>query len=145
MKHRFADLEKFPFRVELQTRYSDMDEQGHINNVAIVGLYQEARWRILHEAVYESAVAAPTWNGVVVRQTLNYLGELYHPATLRIGVGVSRIGTSSYVLSYALYVAGECRGTCRTISVCVAPGGKACAIPENGRERLRDLLMGSRS
>jgi acyl-CoA thioester hydrolase len=134
----------FPFHVELPTRFSDVDTQGHINNVAIAGLYQEARWRILHDAVYEPPPVAPTWKGVVVRQTIDYLGQIRHPSLLRIGVGVSRIGRSSYVLSYALYERDECRGTCRTISVCVSEDGKAYEIPAAGRERLRLLLMAGR-
>jgi acyl-CoA thioester hydrolase len=131
----------FPFHVELQTRYSDVDTHGHINNVAVAGLYQEARWRVLQEAVYEPSNISTPWKGVVVRQTIDYLGEISHPALLRIGVGVSRIGKTSYVLSYALYERDECRGTCRTISVCVSQDGKAVEIPERGRERLRGLLI----
>ena len=56
-------------------RYSDVDTPGHINNVAIAGLYQEARWRVLQE----TNIATP-WKGVVVRQTIDYLGEIRHPA-----------------------------------------------------------------
>src|ERR1700748_695525 len=111
-------LEQFPFQLELQTRFSDVDAQGHVNNVAIAGLYQEARWRFLTEAVYTPYTDPPPWRGVLVRQTINYTGPIRHPAALRIGVGVSRIGTSSYVLSYALHENDVCRGTCRTITVC---------------------------
>ena len=66
-RQRLAEAD-MPFRTEMQTRFDDVDQQGHINNAAVAVLLQD------------------------------YAGELLFPDPVEIGIGVLEIGRSSFVL-----------------------------------------------
>ena len=88
-----ADL---PFRTEMQTRFDDVDQQGHLNNAAIAVLLQEARIRYAHACFVPGLMRD---YGIVVGSIfIDYAGELLFPDPVEIGIGVLEIGRSSFVL-----------------------------------------------
>ena len=71
------DAATFPARYEVQTRFDDLDIQGHVNNVSVVVMLQEAR-------VHFNRVAGFWEMGQGLRMvaaglTVEYAGEMYHP------------------------------------------------------------------
>src|SRR3546814_3433964 len=39
------EMENYPFQVSIDTRYQDLDVMGHVNNVAMAGLFETGRIR----------------------------------------------------------------------------------------------------
>ncbi|WP_316519777.1 acyl-CoA thioesterase [Kitasatospora brasiliensis] len=78
------------------TRWSDVDENGHINNARLVGYIQEGIYDLLrhHEtAVRESLFSA---GFIIARHEIDYLEQLHHrPEPLSVRLTVERLGRSS--------------------------------------------------
>lgn len=121
-----TELFRYPFRIELATRYGDCDVMGHINNVAFARLFEESRIQF-NMAIHNAADL--TYFGrrdriMLVATHLFYLQELHYPSTVTVGVGIMRIGTSSYTLSAAMF---------RDDGQCVAVNQSTLVSGENGK------------
>ena len=103
-------LARYPWTRRIEPRFGDMDAQRHLNNVAIAGLYEDARFRF-SEACGFRATLEPGCALVVAEVCIQYLGEGRYPEPLEIGCGVARVGSTSFALSQALFQEGRCIGT----------------------------------
>ncbi|MDH6142706.1 acyl-CoA thioesterase FadM [Kitasatospora sp. GP30] len=78
------------------TRWSDVDENGHINNARLVGYIQEGIYDLFHhhaQAVRESLFPA---GFLIARHEIDYLEQLHHrPEPLLVRLTVERLGRSS--------------------------------------------------
>ena len=94
-RQRLAET-RLPFRTELETRFADVDAQGHLNNAAIAVLLQEARIR------YAFATIGPGMArdyGIVVGSIfIDYAGELFFPDPVEVDLGLLEIGRTSFVV-----------------------------------------------
>jgi acyl-CoA thioester hydrolase len=66
---------------------------------------------------------------------ISYLAEAHYPGDYDVGVGVSRIGNSSFNLGAALFLGEACFGVMDTVQVVIA-NGKPSAIPAHLRDAL---------
>lgn len=93
------DIANYPFTVEIPTRFGDLDPLSHVNNVAIAGLFEEARVRFglfsrgktLNELRDQARL-------VTVSTTIHYLSEVFYPEPATVAVGIKQIGRTSYTL-----------------------------------------------
>ncbi|HVV24229.1 MAG TPA: acyl-CoA thioesterase [Pseudonocardiaceae bacterium] len=96
----------YPLWQEIPTRFGDLDPLGHVNNVAVAQLCEESRvrfGRLVHEQVGNSLHRL-----VLASCTVHYLAETRYPDPVEVGIGVARIGRSSYSIAQALYQRGNC-------------------------------------
>lgn len=97
----------------VQVRYSDLDPNNHVNNVAFFALMETARVRFLHGL-------SGTLRGhmVVARAECDYRREI--PGSVReveVEVSVEKLGTTSFVLLQEIRAAGQLCGVGRTVQV----------------------------
>ena len=78
--------------VDIPLRWSDMDAQGHVNNVRISELVQESR----NQAFYTNGAQEMLDTGiVVVSQDVEFLAPLMVDGSpLRVTVGCSQLGAA---------------------------------------------------
>ncbi|MET0183113.1 MAG: acyl-CoA thioesterase [Caulobacterales bacterium] len=131
----------YPFLLTLQTRFSDMDTLEHLNNVAIAGLYEEARVRFHREVLEGAMPRAPDMRTVVASLSISYLHEGFYPDQLACGTGIVSIGRSSYVVGQAFFQNGQCIGVCDTVLAQRKEGAAALVTPEL-RAGYEKLLIG---
>ncbi|THJ26116.1 acyl-CoA thioesterase, partial [Candidatus Frankia alpina] len=97
-------LASYPLSHPVQARFSDLDGNGHLNNVALASFYEDARitldWRIFTDG---KPVPFENFTFVAANISIHYLAEARYPATYVVGCGVGRIGTSSFVHSAGLF------------------------------------------
>jgi acyl-CoA thioester hydrolase len=103
------DLAAYPYSEAIQTRFADLDVLGHINNVAMAGLFEAGRARFMRAT---GMFAAREHRMMLVNVELNYLAEGSFPEDVTIGTGVSRIGGRSWTLLAAAFQGGRCIATC---------------------------------
>jgi acyl-CoA thioester hydrolase len=135
------DLKIYPHRVDITARFADIDPLWHLNNVRIMELYQEAR--ISFNGVYAREIDPESTRGrrvVVARQSIDYLGEVKWPALITIGVGVSRVGTTSYSLALAMFHKDKCVGVSDAVLVHALDQGPA-PIPQALRDALSKKML----
>jgi acyl-CoA thioester hydrolase len=139
---RRADVDIYPLVVETQGRYGDMDANGHVNNLALEALHEDVRARLnatVLPGIYDPGQRR--FRLVSAQNVVHFLSESSWPSVFRAGVGVGRIGTSSFVASSALFVDERCISTCDTVLVVVDDDGPR-PLPEQARVRLQDMMLG---
>jgi acyl-CoA thioester hydrolase len=143
MKHNplRLTLDTYPHRTDISLRFADIDPQWHLNNVRVGEYYQEGRvafFRHLHQTLgYEREPGTRT---LVAHQSIDYLAEVTYPGTITIGVGVSKVGTSSWSVAMGMFKDGSCAGLSTTVLVYGTKTGSA-PIPGTYRTLLEQHLM----
>lgn len=122
------DPAAYPHRETIQTRFADLDVLGHINNVAMVALFETGRTRFNHAAGL-TRFRDTRW--LVAAQEVNYLAEGSYPADVVMTHGVGLIGGRSWTLLGAAFQHDRPIATCDCTIVVDAP-----AIPADFRVAL---------
>ncbi len=128
----------YPVRETIQTRYQDLDTNGHLNNVAFAALFETSRVRMNRALGMWQKVEG--FRAVVARNEINYLAEGGFPDPVEIAIGIGRIGNRSWDMLAAMFQNGQPIATCDTVIVMTAPAGEA--LPDALRERLEGLGIG---
>lgn len=95
--------ETLGFECTVPIRWSDQDFNGHVNNARVVTLMEEARILWLNEHAVAEGVENFTAPKVVVSLNVEYLAPVFHGLELTLKMGISRIGTRSFTISYVAY------------------------------------------
>lgn len=96
----------FPVHWPATTRWTDNDMFGHLNNAKYYELFDTAINGWIGTSLDHDPTAAP-WLGVVAESGCRYFAELAFPDPLTVGLGVTRLGTSSVTYRLALFAAGS--------------------------------------
>ncbi len=127
----------YPVTLECETRFQDIDINGHLNNVAFAALFENARVRLNHDAGIREHRSADQ-RTLVAAVEINYLGEGRFMKPVMIASGVGHIGTSSWQVVQAMFQNGQCIATCDTIIVS-REFGAAKALPVEMRAGLETI------
>jgi acyl-CoA thioester hydrolase len=131
----------YPVVDSIAARYGDMDANGHLNNLALESLHENARAtmnRGLLPHAYD--VAHRRIRLVTSQNAVHFLVEAHWPATIATGAGVGRIGRTSYVASTGLFIDGTCIGVCDTVLVALGDNGPE-PLSEEFRAALQTVLL----
>ena len=90
----------------VQTRWSDNDVYGHVNNVVYYSYFDTAVNRFLIDNRVLDIQSDPVV-GYVVETGCSYFRPISFPETLNVGLRVARLGTSSVHYEVALFRAGD--------------------------------------
>ena len=96
------NLEDYPFHVEMETRWRDLDAFGHVNNAVFATYIENARatlfdkWNLPYLGKGQSLILAS--------MTIDYLKQLKHPTKIIIGQRISRIGNSSFDVESSVFI-----------------------------------------
>src|SRR5688572_5069403 len=113
---RNPSLGNFRFQYEVPVRFRDLDPMGHAHHSLPLVYIEEARAEYWRQVVGSSGLDAIDY--VIAQVTLRFLQRIHYPCTLRIGVRVSRLGTSSFTMGYELRdESGELLVTAETVQV----------------------------
>lgn len=135
--------EHYPARYDIPARFADLDVNMHLNNVAASTFYEEARASMHIEQFLSWMSAKPARSHFLVARTaIEYVAEGPYPAVYTVGIGISRIGTSSFVDSLGLFVDDRLIGACDTVMVhCI--NGVSTPIPDDMRIAMDKLHVPS--
>jgi len=97
----FAEIRAVATPIEIELRWSDQDINGHVNNVAILSVMEEARIR----ATQEWTATTPGMSGpprIARSLNTNFDREVRYGVATSVWVWVPRVGTTSFVLGHLL-------------------------------------------
>lgn len=128
--HRL-DLGSYPSRFDIPARLSDVDMQSHLNNVRLMEYYQEGRVAF-HRSIYTEfeVKREPGARTLVAHHAVDFLKEVHYPGVITVGVGILRIGTSSYTIGAGLFQNDQCAGLAMTVMVNANQDGNVVLPPE---------------
>jgi len=124
------------YRIQLDRRFSDLDQLGHVNNVVYGDYVQEARIRV-NRRMRTEGVEMPAQ--VVARQEIDYIHPLHlNPEPIVAEVWIASVGNSSYVQCQRIYDNdGTLAAKSRTVVVAFDPvAEKSRPLPAGFREYL---------
>lgn len=135
--------------VQIEPRWSDVDRFGHVNNVRALDWVMEARIRTTSSL--DSAMARTgTGDGselrwLIVRQDIEYHGQLKMTDTYRVLTAPIHIGKSSVVLGTEIITDSDSVPliTAKVVLVCAEADGTKRALPESARAALKQVLIES--
>jgi acyl-CoA thioesterase FadM len=104
--HR-QDLGSYPHRLQLATRFSDVDIMAHINNVAMLRYCEEGRVELLRSSNRQ--------RGTVIHTDISYLREGRFMDDMIIGTAVESDDGGRLCLLQGLFQRQECVATCNLI------------------------------
>lgn len=108
-------LADFPLQAAEKLRFSDTDRLGHVNNTVFSTLLETGRVDFLLAS--DPPLGAPGCVFVIANLQLDFLAEITWPGTVEIGTAVVSVGTSSMVLTQALFQHGRCVASARSVLV----------------------------
>ncbi|ANY07890.1 hypothetical protein AFB00_18070 [Pseudonocardia sp. HH130630-07] len=83
--------ENYPFRWDVRTRFTDIDTNRHVNNVALASWYLDGLAE-LHSDVLGYPAGGPLDGLSPSSLSVQYLAEVHYPGIYQMRVGVSEIG-----------------------------------------------------
>lgn len=128
----------FPVITTIQTRYDDIDAQGHVNNAAAAVLLQEGRVGLNRAA--RLLELRGDLRPVVAALSIEYAGEMHHPEPIEISSGVLAIGRSSVTIGQLARQGGRPTLYAETVLVMTGADGPA-AMPEPMRAAYESVLI----
>ncbi|SMD10592.1 acyl-CoA thioesterase [Pedobacter nyackensis] len=131
-------LDSFKYKTVIETRFTDFDMMGHVNNAKYFTYMEIARSKYWNHAIQWD------WKktGVVIaKASLEYILPVFIEDKISIYVRTSRIGTSSFDLEYLLVklVHGKEEICNRGKTTCVAfdyASKSSFPIPHHEKERM---------
>ncbi|MEZ5744621.1 MAG: acyl-CoA thioesterase [Sphingomonadaceae bacterium] len=123
---RLFDPARYPFRCEIAPRFTDLDLNQHINNVAMVDILQEARVQFHHATAYDKALAGMT--AMTVRFAVDYVGQGHARGPIVNHLGAIAVGRSSHTLAQLAMQDGKPVAYAEAVLVCVS-GDKPAEMP----------------
>lgn len=128
----------YPYFRRVIARFSDMDVEGHLNNVALASFYEDARVSFLHDLA--GGERGKSFRFVIASIRISYLAEAHYPGEYDVGLGVTRFGNSSFDIGCGLFIGDTCVGVCDTTQVTIGASGPI-TIPQALRVALEKKLL----
>ncbi|ACJ00122.1 acyl-CoA thioesterase [Rhodospirillum centenum] len=126
--------------VREHVRFADLDPLGHANNNSI-GVYFESGRLGLHDAAGLPVLMRGT-AVVLARLAIDFRAEIHFPNELRIGVGVLRVGRTSWTTGAGLFVDGRCCATSEAVTVLIdRETRRPIPLPADMRDALSEFLL----
>ena len=124
---------------EVNLRYGDTDRQGHINNAVYCTLYESGRTAFLFDS--EESIAGVERSFVIVKLTLDYIGEMRFPGIASVGSSVLEVGCTSFTVAQAIFKDNACTSTTESIIVLLGADGRSTELTDDVLTRLSPLMV----
>jgi acyl-CoA thioester hydrolase len=131
--------QEFPFYLDIQVRYADLDTLQHVNNVAIMDYVEQARIAYYRASGIWDGTIHKGFGTVVAGFKIDYLVSILYDDPVRVGVKVSHIGSKS--IRYRFQVENSENGTVFARGEVVVVSfnhetGKSQPVPQEWREKI---------
>ena len=113
--HPTFRLEDFPFRLQDNVRYGDLDPNKHVNNAVYATYFETGRVTLMKDRSYGLMPDGVTW--IMVRLDMHFRAELRWPGTIEMGLGVVKFGRTSVTFDQVVFSQGICVASARSVSV----------------------------
>ena len=128
----------FRYWIDIEVRWSDMDNQGHVNNAVYFTYCESARISLFH-AIGRYVDRGTDEGPSLVSATCHFRRQVVFPAVLDVGVRVGDIGHRSFHMHYGLFdrSTGELVASGSSVTVWTDYRAKrALPVPDDMRKEL---------
>lgn len=94
-----SESTSYRFSIPYMVRVADVNYGGHVSNAAVLSFFQDARIAYLNQFGYSELDIGGC--GIILPEAhVRYLAEMFLGDELRIGVRISELRNSAFVMSY---------------------------------------------
>lgn len=101
--------EIYPFRLDVRTRFGDLDTNRHVNNVALASWYLDALAE-LHLDVLGYPTGGPLDSLAPSALRIDYLAEVHYPGIHQLRVGIVELNGDAVRYACGLFDGARCLG-----------------------------------
>ena len=124
--------------VSVQTRFQDVDANGHVNHGVFPAYVEEGRLAMRRELL-GAGESDKSW--VIAGLALQYLKPLLYPHPVEVGISLVQVGRTSFRLGYGLFAGVDCAAIAETRSVHVDRAtGTSVPLPDDFARRIAALV-----
>jgi acyl-CoA thioester hydrolase len=96
-------MNDYRFTIPYTVRVADVNYGGHVSNAAVLSFFQDARIAYLAHLGPYSELDIGSGCGIILPEAhVRYLAEMFHGDELRIGVRVTEVRNSAFVMAYRI-------------------------------------------
>jgi acyl-CoA thioester hydrolase len=110
-------LEDFPYRLTDNVRFADLDPNQHVNNAVYATYFETGRVTLMKDRSFGLMPEGLAW--IMVRLDMHFRTELKWPATIEMGLGVSKFGRTSVTFDQVVFSEGRCVASAQSVSVLI--------------------------
>jgi acyl-CoA thioester hydrolase len=110
-------LEDYPYRLNDNVRFADLDPNQHVNNAVYATYFETGRVTLMKDPQYGLKPQGLTW--VMVRLDMHFRAELRWPATIELGLGVARLGRTSVTFDQVVFSGPTCIASAQSVNVLI--------------------------
>ena len=130
--------DRYPMRSEVDLRYSDLDVNCHLNNVALIDILQEARGRYHRES--GMVKASVDFTLMVANLSVQFLGEAFYGNPIICYTGLRALGRTSQTVAQLALQGDKQVAYAETVMVTIS-NGKPAPHPADYREAMMSWLI----
>lgn len=98
-----STLDRGPVSVSIPVAWGEMDAFQHVNNVVYARWVETARIEYLTRIGLMERMRAEGVGPILARFSIDYRSPVTYPDTVHVGVGTTRIGNSSFTMSFRIW------------------------------------------
>jgi acyl-CoA thioester hydrolase len=110
-------LEDFPYRLTDNVRFADLDPNQHVNNAVYATYFETGRVTLMKDLKFGLMPDGLAW--IMVRLDIHFRAELKWPATIEMGLGVSKFGRTSVTFDQVVFSDRICVASAQSVSVLI--------------------------
>lgn len=132
----------FPYQHSIAVTFRDLDAMGHVNNAVYFTYLETARLHYLtHLLSLPDIRQIPV---IMANASCSYKSPLFFGEAVLIGLGISRMGTKSFIMQYVVETSsGRVAATAETVQVMYDyAAAQTIPIPEWVRQRVQVVQNG---
>ncbi|MFT5164182.1 MAG: acyl-CoA thioester hydrolase [Alteromonadaceae bacterium] len=128
------------FTQNYETRFSDTDALGHINNTMVPIWFEGARDPIFR--FFTPDLNVSDWKLILAKIDVEFHAQMFYPQPIQIRTWISHIGNSSFNVYHELWQDNEKRASGNAVMVHFChQQKKAKPIPDNIRDQMADHVL----
>ena len=124
---------------EMPVRWGDLDAFGHVNNVQFIRFLESGRVAYVEDVLGMPVGVGTGENIILADLQCAFRSQLEYPGVVEVATRVSRLGSSSFDLTAAIYRRGEAQAAATSKGVLVwfdFDAQRARPIPEHVRRAI---------
>jgi len=122
------DASRYPYTCRIEPRFSDLDVNMHINNVAVAKFFEDARVRFHYAIGYRTRT--DDVKTMIASLAIEYLGEGAYPDPVDMHVAFAHVCRTSLSMAMLADQGGRPIAFSRSVLVRAGPNG-AVPLPED--------------
>ncbi|WP_242124108.1 thioesterase family protein [Sphingobium sp. Sx8-8] len=135
------DRSRYLFSHETTTRFADLDNNNHINNVATAIFFEDMRVRFDTSIGMQGIFRGNGLRPMIVSLNIEFMAEAFYPRPVTGYMGTTAIGRSSWEVASILTQGDTVYAYMRAIMVCGGKEGGSAPLPDDVRQALESVRL----